>query len=488
MPIVSSTSGQILDDVYIIETQSPPNIQGVVTGIVKMVGDFTRGIPGAVYTISDYNTAVRNLGPSTLSVNGPLNIQALIKQYAGGLQITPVFGTTATPAEYTLEDVSAGKVLTLEAAQVHPQTGLTTAILGSDANNMTVTVAVNGSAFNLTIYDPRTNTSETYTGLTDSTAVATINAASKIVIASLPTSPSSLLPVTGTFSFSGGGNGTPGDSDFIGTTNTGLMALNAVVGNMVFVANQYSPAINAALAVHGNTYDCIPLTCLAPGAAVSATVTGNANLQDNMAYCDGWRTMYDTDTGTNRNIAPTSLVAGMAAQLAWYKSWGNKSIYGTLAAVTPRSPVDLATLQAAGVLCVADNIPRGGVGTRSGVAANGGDLYVRRSRYFLENSAVSSMGWAVDEMQSSLPTDSLRKDVKGSLDAFLTPLANPSDPANKQIDSFLVICDTSNNTPTTVAAGSLVVNYKVRLLGSAKQISVFADISTSTVTTSSVAS
>ncbi|WP_088187543.1 hypothetical protein [Desulfosporosinus sp. FKA] len=491
MPIVQSTSGQILDDVYITETQSPPNIQGVQTGIVKMVGDFTRGIPGAIYTFSDYATAVRNLGPSTLAVNGPLNIQALIKQYAGGLRITPVFGTTATPAKVTLQDTAtptAGNVLTLTAAQVHPQTSLTTAILGSDANSMTATVAINGSAFDLTIYDPRTNTSETYTELTDSSMMATINAKSKIAIASLPSSPSSLLPAAGTFAFSGGTEGTPGDSDFVGSSGTGLTALNAITGNMVFVANQYSTTINAAVAQHGTTYNCMPLTCMAPGSTVAATVTGNVNKQDNMAYCDGWQNIYDQDTKTNRQIAPTALVAGMAAQLPWYKSWGNKTIYGTLGSVTPRSTDDLKTLQAAGVLCVCDSIPRGGIGTRSGVAADGSDLYVRRSRYFLEQSAMTSMGWAVDEMQSSGDNDPLRKDVKGSLDAFSEPLANPPDPKNKQIDSYLVICNSSNNSASSVAAGNLVVNWKVRLLGTAKNIDVFSDISTSTITTSSTVS
>jgi len=491
MPIVTSILGQVLDDVYTIETKSPPNIQGIQAGIVKMAGTFTKGIPGAVYTISDYASAVRLLGRSIATVDGPINMQALINQKTGGILVVPVFGSAAVSAAVTLQDATVGNVLTLTAAQVHPQAGVVGEILGTDANTMIAAVAnSSGTTFDLSI--AYGGTVENYNALTLANMVATINAASKIAIASLPASPSSNLAKAGTFSFAGGTNGTAVDADFVGTVDgsgnrTGLKALEAVIGNLVFVANQYSPAINAALAVHGNNYNCIPLTCAAPNSTVTVTTAANLSIQDNVAFCDGWRTMFDPDTGTNRNIAPMALVAGMASQKAVYKSWGNKSIYGTLAAVTPRSTDDLATLQSAGVLCVCDNIPRGGVGTRSGIAADGSDLVTRQMRYFLELSVMSSMGWAVDEMQSSDPKDPLRKGIKASIDTFFSPMAGPVDPDNKAIDSYLTICDLSNNPLDQIAKGKLSVNVKVRLLGIAKDIIINADISQGTITTSSQA-
>jgi len=493
MPIVSSILGQVLDDVYAIETQSPPNIQGIQAGIVKMAGTFAKGILGAVYTIDDYATAVRLLGPSTATVEGPLNLQALINQKTGGTLVVPVFGSTAASAKVTLQDSQAtpGNVLILTAAQVHPQTGVVTAILGTDPNVMTATVAnSSGSTFDLAI--AYGGTTESYSGLTVAGMVATINAASKIVIASLPGSPSASLPKNGTFSFTGGTNGTAADADFVGAIDgsgnrTGLKSLEVVTGNMVFAANQSSAAVNAAVAVHANSFNCIGLVCTAVNSTVTNTTAANTYAQDNVAFLDGWRTMFDADTGTNRNIAPMALVAGMASQKAVYKSWGNKAIYGTLAAITPRSNSDLATLQTAGVLCVSDNIPRGGVGTRSGIGSDKSDLVTRQMRYFLELSIMSSMGWAVDEMQSSDPNDALRKDIKASIDTFLSPMANPLDPANKAIDSYLSICDLSNNPVDQIAAGKLSVNVKVRLLGIAKQIVIYADISQGTITTSSAA-
>ncbi|MHB1651668.1 MAG: hypothetical protein ACYCVD_04215 [Desulfitobacteriaceae bacterium] len=494
MPIVTSMQGQVLDNVYTIETKSPPNIQGLQVGIVKMAGTFNKGILGAVYTINDYASAVRLLGPSTAGVDGPINLQALINQKCGGIQVVPVFGTTAASASVTIQDTvtpTAGNDLVLTAAQVHPQTGVMTVIKGTDANNMVATIAnSSGTTFDLTIQYG--NVVETYKALTLANMVATINATSKIAIASLPGTPSAVLPKVGTFSFTGGTNGTPADADFVGAIDgsgnrTGLKSLEPIVGNLVFVANQNSTTINAAVAAHATSFNCIGLVCTAISSTVTATTAANTYLQDNVAFLDGWRTMNDADTVTVRNIAPMALVAGMVSQKAVYKSWGNKSIAGTIASVTPRNDSDLATLQQDGVLCVADNIPRGGVGTRSGVASDGSDLVTRQMRYFLELSIQTAIGWAVGEMQSTDPKDPLRKKIKGSIDAFLSPMANPIDINQKSIDSFLTICDLSNNPLDQIALGKLSVNTKVKLLATAKQIIVNADISQGTITTSSQA-
>ena len=123
MPIVTNMSNQVLDDVYMIETQSAANIQGTATGVIKMVGTFNKGIPGAIYTINDYASAVRQLGASSPNVDGPICLQALIKQIAGGNQVTPVFGTTAISASVTLQDGQAtpGNVLVLQLRKFIPK-------------------------------------------------------------------------------------------------------------------------------------------------------------------------------------------------------------------------------------------------------------------------------------------------------------------------------------------------------------------------------
>jgi phage tail sheath protein FI len=104
-------------------------------------------------------------------------------------------------------------------------------------------------------------------------------------------------------------------------------------------------------------------------------------------------------------------------------------------------------------------------------------------RYYLEKSSVDSMGWAVDELQSTSANDSLRSNVKQTISTFLEGLVNDS-----VIDSYLVVCDKTNNPDDQIAVGKLHVTVKVRLLAAAQMIIITADISTSTITTSSTAS
>jgi hypothetical protein len=501
MSIVQSIAGQILDDVYLIETSSPLAIQGVQVGIVGLVGTFTKGIPTGIYSIGDYPTAVRMLGKSTANIGGPMAIQNLIRQGCGNIQVVPVFGSDAVSSSVVIMDSQTTPEIlgTITAAAPHPQTGMMTALLGTDPNSWSIAATVpttpNGT-FNLVITTP--STTETYNNLTPATWAATINAASIVAIVSQPATPSTNVAAAGTFLFAGGtcGTLTPGttmDTALVGAvasngTRTGLSLLETITKNLVLPAEYSSSTVNTAFAAHGTNFNCIPALCAPAGSTVAATVTAKALIsQDNVAFCDGWTICQDADLGVNRTCAPTALVMGMASQLAPQKSWGNKTIYGTQGLATARNNPDLATLQQAGILCLSNSIPRGGFGTRSGVASDTSDLYVRRMRYYLELSVNNSMGWAVDELQSTLATDVLRGNIKQTINTFLNGLANPADPAQKVIDSFLVTCDLTNNPVDQIAAGKLSVAVKVKLLAAAKFIIIYADISTSTVTTTSVA-
>lgn len=498
MPIVTSIAGQILDDVYVIETTSPPSIQGVQVGVVGMVGTFNQGIAGGMYSVSDYRTAVRLLGNSSSDVGGPVALQNMMRQGAGNIQVVPVFGAGAASAAKTLYDAAGTPVAlgTLTAAQPHPQTGVMTAMYGAGPNAWTVTVSLPltpDGTFNLTI---RGSVTEQYYRLLPSTWAAVVNAVSQIVIVSQPATPSSLVPAAGSFSFSGGANGTLTvgsalDNAIVGSVGgggatTGLAVFTALapnVINLVFAAEVSSATINAALASYANTNNAIALLCAPSGQTVSQTQALAIYSQDNVAYIDGWTNCFDADTGAIRLCAPTALVAGVISLLGPQFSWGNKSISGTLGLAVSRSNTDMATLQQNGVLCLANTIPKGGFGTRSGVAGNRSQLYVRRMQYFLEFSIMGAMGWAVDALQSTQANDPLRNSVKQSIGAFLNGLAHPLVSQTKVIDSSLVVCDKTNNPDAQVAAGQLNVSVTVKLLAAANQILIACNISTSAITT-----
>ena len=517
MPIVSSIAGNILDDVYIVEVSSPPAIQGVPAGIVGLVGTFQQGVPTGVYSISDYATAARLLGPSSPFVGGPVAIQNLLRQGCGDIKVVPVFGPDASPAVLALYDGASTPnfVGQLTAAQPHPQQGGKVPLIGPGPNGWSATVtqpATPNGTFNLTING---SVVEKYTGLTAATWQSVVNANSTIVIASGPSTPAGTVPAPGSFQFIGGngggtpiGQGDPGapdiyqppqpgpilDSAMIGDVDqsgqaTGL-ALLATLGdgavNLIFPAEYSSDAVNAAFANFATRNDCMAALCAQSGSTVSQTIAAKALIsQDNVAFCDGWSICSDADLASPRVCAPTALVMGMASQLGPQLSWGNKAISGTQGLAIARSRLDLIELQEAGVLCLANSIPAGGFGTRSGVASDGSDLYVRRMRYFLEFSVMSHMGWAVDALQSTSATDPLRQNISQAISTFLEGIAAPLDPTLKVIDTYSVTCNKSNNPDAQIAAGQLSVRVVVRLLAAAKQIVISCDISTSSIVTTS---
>ena len=505
MPLVSTIAGQVLDDVYVVEVPSPPTIQGVQVGTVGMVGTFSQGIPTAIYSISDYPTAVRLLGKSQEYLGGPIALQNLLRQRAGNIQVVPVFAPGAQAARATLynTDATPQEYGILTAAQRHPQTGGMVPLYGDGPNNWKITVKVpstpNGT-FSLSI--DTGDVVETFDGLSSFDWVNTVNAKSNLVLAKPPESGPSMGNINpGSFYFFGG-SGTqfpqPSDMDaaMIGSvapdgTATGLQLLATRAPgdiNILFAAEYTSYDVNSAIINIAYTNNCIALLSAHSNDGVSQIVSqANGYNKDNVALVDGFTYCYDADTASTRSCSPTSLVAGMASRLGPQYSWGNKPIFGTQGLVTPRSTADLVTLQQAGVLCLSNSIPRGGFGTRSGIASDGSELYVRRMRYFLEFSIMSKMGWAVDALQSTSSADPLRRDVTQAIARFLNTLANPVDPTQKVIDSFVVTCNKTNNPDEQIAQGLLNVSVVVRLLAAARQVVISANISTSAITASSTA-
>lgn len=501
MPLVSSMAGQNLDNVYVLEIPAPPTIQGVKTGVVALLGTFQQGIPTGIYSISDYPTAVRLLGTSTAGLGGSIALQNLLRQQCAGIQVVPVFGSSASAASVSLYDAQTtpGELGTLTAAQAHPQSGVMTPLLGSGPNSWTVSVtqpSTPNNTFNLTITAGASV--ERYTGLTAANWAATVSAATKLVIVTQPTTPSGYIAAAGNFAFANGSVGALStsaelDAAMIGQVNAdgtsvglALFQTLAIASLNFILASEYSSsAVNTALATFAAAQNCVAVLCAPQGSTVATTIAAQTFSQDNVCFCDGWATCYDNDLASNRTCAPNALVAGMASQLPPQQSLGNKTIYGTQGVAVARSNADLSTLQTAGVLCLSNAIPRGGFGTRSGIASDGSDVFVRRMRYYLEYSIMNAMGWAVDALQSVAANDPLRAQVAQSIATFLSGLANPSDPTLKIIDSYTVTCNTTNNTPTSIEAGQLNVSVVVRLLAAAKQIVISANISTSAQTVSS---
>jgi uncharacterized protein len=116
----------------------------------------------------------------------------------------------------------------------------------------------------------------------------------------------------------------------------------------------------------------------------------------------------------------------------------------------------------------------------SGLAGQDGINYPRLTNY-LKRVLPLIVGSFVDSLQGVSPNDPVRRGVRNALNSFFGQLK-----ANHQIDSFSVICDTSNNTQTTIAAGQLNVSIAVEYLGAARFITLNLQGGVSVTITSNV--
>jgi hypothetical protein len=182
-----------------------------------------------------------------------------------------------------------------------------------------------------------------------------------------------------------------------------------------------------------------------------------------------WVYFNDTVNGVVRLVSPQGFIAGLLANLAPQESSLNKQLYGVVGtqrsyANQVYSTAELQLLGAAGIDVIANPIPAGaqfgarfGHNSSSNTGTNG-DNYTRMTNY-LSSTFGAGMGRFVGKLQSTLPTDPVRRQVKATLDSFLQAMFD-----GKQVDSWSVQCDLNNNSISRIAAGYLQADVQVKYL------------------------
>jgi hypothetical protein len=84
---------------------------------------------------------------------------------------------------------------------------------------------------------------------------------------------------------------------------------------------------------------------------------------------------------------------------------------------------------------------------------------------YLAATTAQGMGIYDGRLQSSQPTDPLRRDAKSTLDNFYLGLQQ-----QQMIDDFTVQCDLNNNPTSRIALGYLQADVRVRYLAVAEKI------------------
>lgn len=205
--------------------------------------------------------------------------------------------------------------------------------------------------------------------------------------------------------------------------------------------------------------------------AAAATAKSTAGI-DSYAFkllFGDWVYFNDTVNGVVRLVSPQGFIAGLLANLAPQQSSLNKQLYGIVGtqrsyANLTYSTAELQLLGQSGIDVIANPIPSGAqFGARFGhnSSSNGavnGDNYTRMTNY-LASTFGAGMGQFVGKLQTTQPSDPVRRQVKGTLDSFLQAMNDAG-----QVDVWSVQCDQANNSNGRIAAGYLQADVQVKYL------------------------
>lgn len=291
-------------------------------------------------------------------------------------------------------------------------------------------------------------------------------------------------PATATYTLTGGTDGTTtiNGTVLIGQDTLprkGMYALRGTGASVAALVDCSDTTTFSTQVSYGLSEGTYMIGVTPAGDTISAAVTAKATAGiDSYAFkymFGDWVYFLDPVNGGTRLISPQGYVVGVLANLAPQNSSLNKQLYGVVgtqksSANQQYSSAELQTLAQAGIDVITNPIPAGNqFGVRIGHNSSSdntrnGDNYTRMTNYLAATTA-QGMGIYDGRLQSTQPTDPLRRAVKATLDNFYLNLQQQG-----QIDDFTVQCDLNNNPPTRIALGYLQADVRVRYLAVAEKI------------------
>lgn len=195
-------------------------------------------------------------------------------------------------------------------------------------------------------------------------------------------------------------------------------------------------------------------------------------------------TYLDTYLGTNVAVPPACAAAGVICRVNSHESPGNQQVNGIIGTERtlgsnsqPYNNGDLAQMEQAGINTITLPIPAGKVyGVRHGKNSSSNFAtseiaYTTKLNDIIRGLGGSSaLGQLVDRPQSSRPGDSLRDQMRTLLNGYFGAMKNPAAGAQPTIDDYGVVCDLSNNSPSSIMAGQCTASVAVKFLAIADKI------------------
>lgn len=320
---VTSTSAAARHGAYGVLRTSPAVTVPVNTGIACIVDAFLWGPGAKLYQPSGVKDRIDTFAPFGSSHTTPAYLATIQKAFPQ-LWVVKVEPAAAAAASVTVASSAPANLATWTAKWKGGTVG--------NAISLTVSAGSNGVGTSFKYTFTLSGTSGQTSDVFDNVDISTNGAA---VLAGIDFSKTKLIgsatwiangtPATGTFTLSGGADGTPVASDFIGTAGTGDKGLAVTEATRAIAhifygdpGNSIRAACNAGMLSHVNAVSSrMGHITGNSGQSISSAQSDVANYRSYwLRYVDPWVQMLDDTTSAVQTVPGASFTASCAAQIS----------------------------------------------------------------------------------------------------------------------------------------------------------------------------
>jgi hypothetical protein len=465
-----------VDGIVIDERAPAPNIQGVATNVVLLLGEFERGSED-ITTIGSTVELFNNYG-NNISYGGQL---ALANKRFGLLKIKRVVAADAAIASQTLQDGLAADIATLSAKSK-----------GVYGNSIDVTIeASDVSGKLITIRDLNSGSDlpdEIYDEVTAANLLEKLGGSALVDVAIVDDQ--LVLEDQAATALAGGSDGTIADTDYETALNG---SLEEGVANIVML-DSYTPTRNEYLQAHAAATQDRMVICGGPlGETVTEAEAAVALLRDTdgrIIYAYNW--LQTLVGGVNVYTSPAHWIASIMSQTSPHIdpafSGNTEFLQGASDVNLKLGRTDYIRLMRAGIAGF-ENDSDIGIKLRSGVVtqiANSSKVTITRRR--MADWYTNSVGIFLKLYQNAVNSRDERDNVNAAIQRFDQQYSTAPTkilPSNDEVrDGSAVLIDTESlNTDQSIGEGKFFIKIKRRLYSSMRFIVLIAEIGESVVVT-----
>lgn len=488
MAIVSNFDNQFTPDVNLLEASPAPSIRASAIGVVGVVGQAIRGpvgVPTRVGSLADFT---RLFGGYHAAQGGE-----------GYMFMYNLFRSGASVVDFVRITDGNEKAAT---ATVNGSSYKLTSP-GTWGNSVTLKVSASSVAGFVDLVFSYGKESYSYKSVTftdsasDSYIGNVLNASAQVDNFVQLVSAGVANPNVGTYTFSGGSNGTVEgvsllDSAFVGVNDevnglSGLVALEADEEVEIVVCTRANQTVNEALKNHCSLTSVTPrMAVCAPelGTSVSALKTFMATFNtDRCVMTYPFLQILNPNNNKKEYHSPVAFYAGLLSTLSYHISPSRQSIQGVIGTerALTRSDVDQLSKARVSPITLLSGF---GFVVRNGYNCSNEPSKANVTRRRAVNFFAKTFETGLQQFVSRPHTQSLRFEVVSSLNSLIqNEVAMGKIGRVNGGKAFAVKCDSENNPDSSVQQGKLIVDVQISLWSPADFINVTLDVSEAKVLT-----